>query len=270
MFVGSPLYFFGYDGENFPLYAIIHILYLRKYLEGMSATQKRISDFKPLLTNLAQSSHYEVQFGGLSTDLISYLKKKNIDPSFIYGDVGLLCDAASLPTTSFATSTIEGNFTGITERFAHTRQYEEISLDFYIDKNYKTLVFLETWMEFIASGSYSNNDIQFQNNLNYHIRMQYPQDYKTNATRIIKFDRDYKRQLVYNFVGLFPTALSPIEVGYADSQILKVNALFTYDRYIVGKTDSLSEKSGFSNLLDAANDAIGAFNSAVNAFESLF
>jgi hypothetical protein len=227
----------------------------------MSATQKRISDFKPLLTNLAQSSHYEVQFGGLPNSLIGYLRKKNIDTSFIYGDVGLLCDAASLPTSSFATTTIEGNFTGITEKFAHTRQYQEISLDFYIDKNYKTLIFLETWMEFIASGSYGSNNIEFQNEVNYFARMQYPQDYKTNSTKIVKFDRDYKRQLVYNFVGLFPLALNPVEVGYSESQILKVNAIFNYDRYIVGKNDSLSEKNGFSNLLDAANGTIRAFNS---------
>jgi hypothetical protein len=235
----------------------------------MSATQKRISDFKPLLTNLAQSSHYEVKFGGLPTSLINYLNRKTIDTSFIYGDVGLLCDATSLPTSSFATSRIEGNFTGITEKFAHTRQYQEISLDFYIDKNYKTLVFLETWMEFISSGSYGNN-IAFQNEINYFTRMQYPQDYKTNSTQIIKFDRDYRRQLVYNFVGLFPIALNPIEIGYSQSDILKVNALFNYDRYIVGKIDSLSEKSGFSNLLDATNRAIGAVNSAVNTFNSVF
>jgi hypothetical protein len=236
----------------------------------MSPTQKKISDFKPLLTNLAQSSHYEVKFGGLPTALITYLKAKSIDISFIYGDVGLLCDAASLPTSSFASSRSEGNFTGITERFAHTRQYQEISLDFYIDKKYKTLVFLESWMEFISSGSYSITSMNFQNELNYFTRMQYPEDYKTNTTQIVKFDRDYRRQLIYNFVGLFPIALNPIEVGYSESNILKVNATFNYDRYIVGQIDSLSEKSGFSNLLNATNAVIDAVDSTVNTFNSVF
>lgn len=211
-------------------------------------TRKNISDFKPLLTNLAQSSHYEVQFGGIPSKLKSYLISKNITNEFITEDVGLLCNSASLPTTSFATATVDGNFTGITEKFAHTRQYQEISLDFYVDKNYKSLIFLETWMEFIASGSFGT-DSAFQNEQNYFSRMQYPDDYKSNSTRIVKFDRDYKNELVYTFIGLFPTALLPIQVSYQDSQILKVSASFQFDRYIVGKSSSLDIFSGISNLL---------------------
>jgi len=218
------------------------------YSPSELGTRKSISDFKPLLTNLAQSSHYEVQFGGIPSKLKSYLISKNITNEFITDDVGLLCNSASLPTTSFATAFIDGNFTGITEKFAHTRQYQEISLDFYVDKNYKSLIFLETWMEFIASGSFGT-DSAFQNEQNYFSRMQYPDDYKSNSTRIVKFDRDYKNELVYTFIGLFPIALLPIQVSYQDSQILKVSASFQFDRYIVGKSNSLDIFSGINNLL---------------------
>jgi hypothetical protein len=210
-------------------------------------SRKNISDFKPLFTNLAQTSHFEVQFGGLPNKLVSYLVTKNISRSFISDDVGLLCNSASLPTTSFATAIVDGNFTGISEKFAHTRQYQEIVLDFYVDKNYKSLLFLESWMEFIASGSYSIEDAKFQNEQNYFSRMQYPDDYKSNATKIIKFDRDYKREINYTFIGLFPVSLVPIQVSYQDSQILKVSASFQFDRYIAGKSTSLDEILGFSN-----------------------
>jgi hypothetical protein len=220
--------------------------------------RKNISDFKPLLTNLAQTSHYEVQFGGLPSALKTYLAAKNITSTFITDDVGLLCNSASLPTTSFSSTQVEGNYTGVTEKFANYRMYQEISLDFYVDKNYKALVFLESWMEFISSGSYTIDTINFQNQENYYVRMQYPEDYKTNATRIVKFDKDYKKELLYTFVGLFPIALNPISVSYADSQILKVSASFSFDRYIVGKIDSLSEQLGLSNLVDAANGVANA------------
>jgi hypothetical protein len=213
-----------------------------------SGSRKNISDFKPLFTNLAQTSHFEVQFGGLSDKLESYLvRKNNISRNFIQYDVGLLCNSASLPTTSFATAVVDGNFTGISEKFAHTRQYQQIVLDFYVDKNYKSLLFLESWMEFIASGSYTNSNIWFQNEQNYFSRMQYPDDYKSNSTKIIKFDRDYRREINYTFVGLFPISLVPIQVSYQDSQILKVSASFEFDRYIAGKTTSLDEILGFSN-----------------------
>jgi hypothetical protein len=217
---------------------------------------RKISDIKPLFTNLAQSSHFLVRFGGLSPELLSYLRKKGVDSSFIREDVGLLCFSAQLPTSSLATAEITGNFMGIQEKFAHTRIYSPINLEFYIDKQYKTVKFLEHWMEFIASGSHNtiglpgeNKQIN-QNITNYFSRMQYPTYYKTNATRIFKFDRDYKNYLEYNFVGLFPLNMSSIQVGYNASSILTASVTFQYDRYIPGKTYTIAEVIGDSNNKD--------------------
>ena len=67
------------------------------------ATPRRISDIKPLFTNLAQTSHYQVLFGGLPSQLISYLGNRGVDSRFIVEDAGLLCFNASLPTSQFAT-----------------------------------------------------------------------------------------------------------------------------------------------------------------------
>ena len=39
---------------------------------------KKISDIKPILTNVAQTSHYQVQFGGLPADLMRYLNTRDI------------------------------------------------------------------------------------------------------------------------------------------------------------------------------------------------
>jgi len=220
---------------------------------------RRISDIKPLFTNLAQSSHFLVRFGGLSPELLSYLKGRGVDSSFIREDVGLLCFGAQLPTTSLATAEITGNFMGIQEKFAHTRIYSPINLEFYVDKQYKTVKFLEHWMEFIASGSHNTiglageNQKINQNVTNYFSRMQYPTYYKTNATRIFKFDRDYRNYLEYNFVGLFPLNMSSIQVGYNASNILTASVTFQYDRYIPGKTYAIDEVIGDSNNKDLTN-----------------
>jgi len=212
---------------------------------------RRISDFKPLFTNIAQSSHYEVTFGGLHPRLTSYLLTKGINSLFISQDVGLLCCSAVLPTSSLATADITGNFMGITEKFAHTRQYSEISLDFYVDKNYKSLKFIETWMEFIASGSINPINSSLigitQNRNDYISRMQYPEYYKSNFTKIVKFDRDYNQEIEYRFVGLFPYAISSIPVSYESSQILKMTAIFKYDRYVAGRSLSINQFIGDSN-----------------------
>ncbi len=212
---------------------------------------RRISDIKPLITNLAQTSHYEVKFGGLPEKLSNYLLERGVDPFFINEDFGLLCSSATLPTSSFATSVISGNYMGIQEKIAHSRIYQEISLDFYVDSSYKSLKFIEHWMEFIASGSHNPIDgispPISQNQDAYFIRMQYPQYYKSDQTRIIKFDRDYNREIEYTFRGLFPLNLTSIPVSYSNSDVLKVSALFQFERYIIGSTFSLFENQYRSN-----------------------
>ena len=208
------------------------------------AIPRRISDIRPLFTNLAQTSHYEVKFGGLPLELISYLGRRGVDSRFIAEDAGLLCHNASLPTTQLSNAEISGNYTGITENFAHRRVYQDISLEFYVDKNYKTLKFLEHWMEFTSSGaSYpiDGNNLPINTNVDegYFIRMQYPEYYKSNRTRIIKFDRDYQREIEYTFIGLYPYNIASIPVSYGQSDVMKMQATFKIDRYVIGKSYSL-------------------------------
>jgi hypothetical protein len=153
---------------------------------------------------------------------------------------------------------------GITENFAHTRQYSPISLDFYVDKNYNAIKFMESWMEFIASGS--NNPIGSslapvgQNRKDYISRMQYPEYYKSDRTTITKFDRDYNREIEYTFIGLFPSAMPSIPVSYSSSDILKMTVTFEYDRYIAGKSLSLNQIVGNSNNNSATTPATPSDN----------
>jgi hypothetical protein len=228
---------------------------------------RRISDIKPLLTNLAQTSHYEVKFGALPSKLMGYLSGKGVDSLFIAESAGLLCYNASLPTTNLASNSISGNFTGIQEKIAHTRMYDEISLDFYVDKNYKMIKFLECWMEFISSGSSIHDDPNNDHSTtpispnvgNYFIRMQYPEYYKANAVKIIKFDRDYQKEIEYNFRGLYPRNISSIPVSYMNSDSLKVSASFSYDRYIAGRSNSFDQLvSGDSNNQDPTQSQVSS------------
>lgn len=239
------------------------------------AIPRRIADIKPLLTNLAQTSHYEVQFGTLPPQLMSYLSRKGINPRFIAEGAGLLCYSAVLPTTTLGSFTVDGNYMGIQEKFASSRIYSEITLDFYVDSNYQMLNFLECWMEFIASGSYNNQGLIGenapinQNVNNYFVRMQYPQYYKANSMRILKFDRDYRREIEYNFRGLFPLNISSIPVSYMTTDTLKVSASFQYDRYIAGKTSTFSQFiSGDNNNQDPHQ--LQSIQSAPQSAEDVF
>ena len=105
-------------------------------------------------------------------------------------------------------------------------------------------------MEYItgASGSDpSSNSHYFQ--------LNYPSSYKSNETRIVKFERDYSRFLEYRFIGLFPLSLNSVRVSYQGSQVLKASAAFSFDRYICGESGSLAR-----DLRNAFNEIFGRGN----------
>ena len=89
----------------------------------------------------------------------------------------------------------------------------------------------------------------------YHFELNYPADYKSNETKIVKFERDYNRFLEYRFIGLFPLALNSTRVSYQGSQVLKASASFSFDRYICGESSSLARDLGraFNEIFGLSN-----------------
>ena len=199
-----------------------------------TARPRKISQIKPLFGNLAQTSHYQVSFGALPRPLQRHLTDRGVDWGFVAENAGLLCSSASLPGSTIGTADIVGDISGISEKMAHSRVFTAIDLTFYVDREYKMIKFLEHWIEFITSGS--NADLT---NEGYFFRMKYPEDYKTDTVKILKFDRDYKNEIEYNFFKLFPISLYSPTIAYNDSQVLTVTASFNYERYVCGSTRSV-------------------------------
>ena len=236
-------------------------------MAGPVPNPKRISDFKPLFTNVAQTTHYQITFGGFSPYLRRHLRSKDVGSRYIGDELGLLCCSASLPGSSLATAEIKGNHMGVTEKHSHQRLFMDLVLEFYVDNDYRSLKFLEHWIEFIAGGSEGNSLRD-----GYHFRMRYPKSYKSDTTRIKKFERDYDKAIEYSFVGLFPKFLTPTRVSYDGSQILQASCTFSYDRYVAGRVSSKSWFFGFdrnfigTNLLNKAvlssNEVTGKVESA--------
>ena len=209
---------------------------------------RRISYFKPTFTKLAQTSHYQLIFGGLPLGLRQHLNVRGLDYRFITETSGLLCNRAVLPGAAMATADIRGNYTGVVEKMAHTKVFTDITLEFYVDNEYKSLKFFEHWLEFIANGSGED-----QSRKDYYFRMEYPDDYKTYGAKIIKFDKDYNEEMQYNFYGLFPRNLSNTPVKYEGSEVLKASVGMVFDRYSAGKYSSYNRYRGDYNNIKAEN-----------------
>ena len=76
---------------------------------------RKISDFKPTLSKLALTSHYQVIFGGLSSPLRRHLDSRGVGFRFIGQTAGLLCSNAVLPGSSSATFNVDGIIPLITD-----------------------------------------------------------------------------------------------------------------------------------------------------------
>ena len=229
---------------------------------------KKISQIKPVIGQVALTSHYMVQFGGLSSSLRKYLGQRGIDSRYITETIGLLCSRAILPGSGFATADVVGNYMGVAEKFAHTRIFTPMSMEFYVDNSYRSLKFIEHWMEYIASGTEFGDGVS---NLTpgYYFRMNYPKQYKCNQTIITKFEKDYKKYVEYRFYGLYPLSLDSTTVSYEGSQILKATATFQYDRYVSGQSSSLAQFLGISGGKDGPESGTGTGSQSQKQSEKL-
>ena len=158
----------------------------------------------------------------------------------------LFCSETTLPGSSLATANLDNDFTGVSEKYAHRRVFdEEISLTFYCDaKEYLPIRYFEAWM------SYMTNDTRDNHNETFYYRMKFPKKYK-GGLEITKFEKNLNSQdpvrgrtrpLTYTFIDAFPKAISAMPVTYDASDLLKCTVSFSYTRY--------SSKSANSNAFD--------------------
>jgi len=152
------------------------------------------------------------------------------------------CANATLPASTYATGEVKDNFQGVTEEFAHTRINTDIDFSFYVDRDYKVLMFFEAWMNFISGGNSvdTNPDepSSYSDKGGYYRRFQYPRHYK-NSTGfyITKFEKNYihanATSITYQLINSFPKNITTTPLQYGEAEIMKVTVSMNYDRYRV-------------------------------------
>tara|TARA_B100000131_G_C17937993_1_gene541145 strand:- start:47 stop:820 length:774 start_codon:yes stop_codon:yes gene_type:complete len=195
---------------------------------------KSIASIKKDLLRPATTSHFEVEITAPEA-LRNYLKPKQ-------EKLNLLCSAVELPGSNLATTEINSNFHGVTERHAYRRVFaEETNFTFYVDAlNYTPIRFFEQWMEYIANGSLdtSRNPQNLLGN-DYSYRMRYPEKYMAENMKVIKFEKDVNQgnmglnMMEYQFVKSFPRAITSMPLSYDASSLLQCTVAMTYIRYVV-------------------------------------
>ena len=118
--------------------------------------------------------------------------------------MSLLCAEAALPGSSLATHEINNNYTGVTERHAYRRLYDDrASFTFYVDTSYDSITFFETWMQYVAGEEFT----QGFDSGNYNYRFNFPSEYRCPEMFLTKFEKDYISYLKYTFLNAYPIGL---------------------------------------------------------------
>jgi hypothetical protein len=191
---------------------------------------------KEKLLRPALTSHYQCWFNPPEITRNWIITNRDLNYNFNSELISLSCSEASLPGSSMMTNEIIDDYTGVTERPAYRRQYDDRSdFTFYVDHgrsdgNYNVLWFFESWLAHIVDEKYTEG----LENSSYFYRVNFPIDYQSPALYLNKFERDYKGQyLEYRFLQAYPISISSMPVSYESSQLLKCTVSFTYTRYVV-------------------------------------
>jgi hypothetical protein len=211
-----------------------------------SPTKKSVSDIKSALFRPALTSHFQVYITPPSGSEKFF--EQNEAPRLNDDRLMLWCSDASLPGSSFLTHESNNDFHGTTERFAYRRAYDDrIDLGFYVDaENHYTIRFFEAWMKYISDESVAgySGGRPGTKDPTYFYRFRYPdqenQGYRyASALSVTKFERDYKRKLVYEFIKPYPISFQSIPISYESSSLLKCTVSMTYTRYIVSSDNNV-------------------------------
>jgi len=176
-----------------------------------------------------------------------------------YGSyLALSCNEASLPGSSLATHDVNNDYTGVSQKHAYRRIYDDrADFTFYVKNTYFEVMFFENWLAYIVNE-------QFVGGLEspvYNYRVNYPNTYRGDIY-INKFDRDFGGSnainsfvpanapyLQYRFLEAYPISINSIPVSYEASNILKVTVSFTFTRYTVKRYEYITPTIGGVNWL---------------------
>jgi hypothetical protein len=219
-----------------------------------SLDQIKLNLLQPALT-----SHFEVEIfspPGLTNE---YLSANGVTNALFQDKLNLLCSETVLPGSSIATLELNNQYHGATVRHAYRRLYDDrIDLTFYVSaEDYLPIRYFETWIKYVVGENISGSSQQpstgrpGSKDPQYFYRVNYPKNYiSPQGLKITKFERTGGTNnlysggiLQYEFINVFPIAISSMPISYDSSSLLKCTVSLSYLRYIMSPTSNLDKPS---------------------------
>ena len=216
-----------------------------------------INTIRSRFQTVALDNKYQV-FMEPNLNVYNAAARVGISRRFIDEDLGLYVTDAVLPGSSFADVEVSGDRQGITERMPFKRIYDDVTLTFMVDKDYKVVKYFEAWTQLI-NPLHGDTDGKANNQV---MTLNYPKDYKCTMS-VVKFNRDFFHRgggyVYYCFVRSWPLSISSVPVNYDSGSILKLNVTFRYERYVMENVTRGMIRSGWKGYSDSFDPWLGTF-----------
>ena len=216
-----------------------------------------INDIRSRFQTVALDNKYQI-FMEPNINVYNAAASVGISRRFVDEDLGLYVSEAVLPGSSFADVEVSGDRQGITERMPFKRIYDDVTLTFMVDREYKVLRYFEAWLQLI-NPLHGQNEGKADNQI---MTLSYPKDYKCTMS-VAKFNKDYFRRgigyVYYCFIRSWPLSISSIPVSYGSGSLLKLNVTFRYERYTMKNVTRGTRRSGWKGYSDSFDPWMGNY-----------
>ena len=222
---------------------------------GVTPTHKTVDDLRNTILSPSLTPYFEVQF-----PVPSFLSNLNSGATSPYNYLTLLCTEAVLPGNNLITFNVDNDYTGVTEKMPHRKVYDQqLQLTFYVNAEedaYYPIRFFESYIAYIAGEDPSDaSSLDKLRNQNYFYRMSYPDEYMIDGLLIKKFEKGGEfapptkdkvnpvdKQLTYEFIRSYPTAINSMPLSYGSVDVLKCTVTYSYIRYVQHNTFKTDRK----------------------------
>ena len=130
----------------------------------------------------------------------------------------ILCDSVSIPGRQVTTNEYYTSMRAT--QIAYAFGVAPITISFYLTNNWEAWNYLNNWQQYVVS------------NLNtvkgYRLRFKSDYEKDIEIDHLDSEDNVTKKILIYN---AFPTTLNEVELGNANSELIRVTATFAYDNW---------------------------------------
>lgn len=166
----------------------------------------RLSDFTAHLKtrNVSRPSQYHVEI--TTPPMFRAQNEKEL--------VSLWCSAIQTPQTTIFTRD-EYLEDGTRRKYAFDQEYQNLTLTFYLDQEYKIKQFFDEWKNRIVP-----------NRRNF----EYPNSYTADKLNLSILNQDDRVTYVYEYSRIFPKSINAVDLSYANgSQIATLTVDFVYE-----------------------------------------